>query len=127
MILLHRRCRRRCHRRCHSRPGTAAVPGGLQRASAMELLAKTVELMHKEYAAGGPYRDLAAGLWERLARLGADCADGRALLLDVSSGVVDRLPKAGARCVHESTAGWPAAVDCSACWHAEHLMLLQRS
>jgi hypothetical protein len=68
-----------------------------QEAAASELLQKTVELMAKEYAAGCPYRDLAEGLGQRLARLGVSGASARGaeLLVAASGSLVDTMGKAG--------------------------------
>jgi hypothetical protein len=53
--------------------------------------------MAKEFAAGCPYRDLADGLGQRLARLGVSGASGQGadLLVAASSSLVDTMGKAG--------------------------------
>lgn len=68
-----------------------------QEAAASELLAKTVELLAKEYAAGCPYRALAEGLGDRLARLGVFAAGQRGyeLLVAASRELVDTMANAG--------------------------------
>jgi hypothetical protein len=53
--------------------------------------------MAKEFAAGCPYRDLADGLGQRLARLGVSGASGQGadVLVAASSSLVDTMGKAG--------------------------------
>eukprot|EP00879_Flechtneria_rotunda_P024732 GHRR01026238.1.p1 GENE.GHRR01026238.1~~GHRR01026238.1.p1 ORF type:complete len:904 (+),score=333.81 GHRR01026238.1:136-2847(+) len=86
---------------------SAAVPQGVpeaagdtmtpeQEGAALEMLNKTVYLMLKEYLAGCPYRDLAEGLADRLARLSVfKGSQGRQLLVAASSSLVDQLAKSG--------------------------------
>lgn len=67
-----------------------------QEVAALELLSKTVDLMYKEYQANCPYTDLADGLSDRLARLGVFTGDrGLYVLVQASSTLVDKMPKAG--------------------------------
>ncbi len=60
------------------------------------LLDTTVNLMALEYIAGAPYSELAHGLGQRLAQLGAFEGDGCAdVLLRHSAGILDQMGKTG--------------------------------